>query len=134
MTMQKLSPSLIVATSLIASAAPARAQEAQASASLTQADASTTPPAPAAAERRDEPTGEKWIKRHRPTRNQLELGIFGGVMLPASDTHELYDPSRAWAPYKRVAPDVGLRLGFYPLSFLGLEVEGALIPTKLGDA
>ena len=28
-------------------------------------------------------SGEPWIKGHRPTRNQIELGIYGGIMLPA---------------------------------------------------
>ena len=78
---------------------------------------------------------EPWIKRHRPTRNQLELGIYGGVLLPARD-HELYDPADAsvtWQPYRRVAPDVGLRVGFYPLSVLGLEIEGGVVPTRTAD-
>ena len=79
---------------------------------------------------------EKWIKRYRPTRNQLELGIYGGIMLPAKD-HELYDPTinnaGNWQPYKKLAPDIGLRFGYYPLSFLGLEIEGGVVPTKLRD-
>ncbi|MCY1013279.1 OmpA family protein [Nannocystis pusilla] len=73
-----------------------------------------------------------WIKRHRPTRNQLELGIYGGILLPSKE-HELYnpgDPSVTWQPYKTVAPDIGLRFGYYPLSFLGLEIEGGVAPTK----
>jgi outer membrane protein OmpA-like peptidoglycan-associated protein len=82
--------------------------------------------------RTDHKSDVPWIKRFRPTRNQLELGIFGGVLLPNVD-HELYDPDKAWQPYKKVAPDVGVRLGFYPLSFLGLEIEGAVMPTKLRD-
>ena len=73
-----------------------------------------------------------WIKRHRPNRHQLELGIFGGVLLPNTN-HELYDPANVWQPYKKVAPDLGLRAGYYPLSFLGLEIEGAIMPTKLRD-
>jgi OOP family OmpA-OmpF porin len=69
-------------------------------------------------------------------RNQLELGIFGGIMLPNAE-HELYDPTinngLNWQSYKKLAPDVGLRVGYYPLSFLGLEVEGGVVPTKLRD-
>jgi hypothetical protein len=62
----------------------------------------------------------------------MELGIFGGIMLP-NTSHELYDPARTWQSYKKLAPDVGLRFGYYPLSFLGLEVEGGVMPTKLRD-
>ncbi|MBA3548352.1 MAG: OmpA family protein [Nannocystis sp.] len=79
---------------------------------------------------------EKWIKRHRPVRHQMELGIYGGIMLPNTE-HELYDPSinmgLDWQSYKKIAPDIGLRFGYYPLSFLGLEVEGGVVPTKLRD-
>ncbi|MBL9101186.1 MAG: OmpA family protein [Myxococcales bacterium] len=77
-------------------------------------------------------TDTPWIKRHRPTRHQLELGVFGGVLLPNAE-HELYDVARPWQSYKSVAADIGLRLGYYPLSFLGLEIEGALMPTKVRD-
>jgi len=79
---------------------------------------------------------EPWIKRHRPVRNQMELGIYGGIMLPNAQ-HELYDPNLNsglnWQSYKKIAPDIGLRFGYYPLSFLGLEVEGGVMPTKLRD-
>ena len=83
--------------------------------------------------REDHRSDTPWIKRYRPTRHQLELGVFGGVLLPNS-SHELYDPAKTWQSYKMVAPDVGVRLGYYPLSFLGLEIEGAVMPTKLRDS
>ncbi|MEZ4447851.1 MAG: OmpA family protein [Nannocystaceae bacterium] len=76
-------------------------------------------------------TGDEvpWIKRYAPERNLLEIGVFGGVLF-TSPQHELYDPNLTWERYKKVAPDVGLRVGFYPLRFLGVEVEGAAMPTK----
>ncbi|MBL8970801.1 MAG: OmpA family protein [Myxococcales bacterium] len=77
-------------------------------------------------------TDEPWIRRYRPTAHQLEGGIYGGVLLP-NGQHELYNPYRAWEPYKKVAADIGLRLGYYPLSFLGLEIEGGVMPTKVRD-
>ena len=82
--------------------------------------------------RTDHKSAEPWIKRHRPTAHQLEGGVYGGVLLPNTE-HELYDINNTWQPYKKVAADIGLRLGYYPLSFLGLEVEGGLMPTKLRD-
>ncbi len=78
------------------------------------------------------PAATPWIKRHRPARNLLELGVFAGVMVPAKD-HELYNPAVdgvSWQPYRRAAPDFGLRFGYYPLAVLGLEIEGAVAPTK----
>jgi OOP family OmpA-OmpF porin len=73
-----------------------------------------------------------FLKRFAPERNMMEVGIFGGVLLP-SQQHELYDPNNAWQRYKRIAPDIGLRFAFYPLKFLGAEVEGAVMPTKTAD-
>ena len=82
--------------------------------------------------RTEHKSSEPWIKRYRPTAHQIEGGVYGGVLLPNMD-HELYDPNKAWQPYKKVAADIGLRVGYYPLSFLGLEIEGGVMPTKLRD-
>ncbi|MGB1274428.1 MAG: VWA domain-containing protein, partial [Nannocystaceae bacterium] len=82
--------------------------------------------------------GTKWIKRYRPERNMMEVGIFGGIILPPAG-HELYRPDNTMPPgfghqpYNSIAPDIGLRFGYYPLSFLGLEVEGNVMPTKVAD-
>jgi hypothetical protein len=78
---------------------------------------------------------EPWIKRYRPTnaQRQMEAGIYGGIMLPPRSTSSTTRRQANWLPYKKLAPDIGLRFGYYPLSFLGLEVEGGVIPTKLRD-
>lgn len=107
-----------------AAAAGSTAAEPAAGAASSAPAASAAPSAAAPA--------EPWIKRHRPARNLLELGVFAGVMVPAKD-HELYNPAVegvTWQPYRRAAPDFGLRFGYYPLAVLGLEVEGAVAPTK----
>ena len=83
--------------------------------------------------RTDHKSDVPWIKRYRPTAHQLEGGIYGGVLIPNAE-HELYDPNKPWQPYKKVAADIGVRLGYYPLSFLGLEIEGGVMPTKLRDS
>ncbi len=88
--------------------------------------------APKASTSTKDSAAEPWMRRHRPTRNQIEVGVFGGILVP-SKNHELYDPadpSVTWQPYNKVAPDIGLRLGYYPLSFLGLEIDGGIAPTK----
>jgi len=77
-------------------------------------------------------SGKPFMKRYMPERNMLEVGIFGGILLP-SKQHELYDPNNAWQRYKGIAPDIGLRVAYYPLSFLGAEIEGAVMPTKTAD-
>jgi outer membrane protein OmpA-like peptidoglycan-associated protein len=84
--------------------------------------------------RKDRP----WIKRWAPERNMVELGVFGGVMLP-SRVLELFEadfelPRQGFKPYNRVAPEVGGRVGFYPSRFFGFEAEGAGMFAKVqGD-
>ncbi len=60
----------------------------------------------------------------------LELGAFAGVMRP-SNNHELYDVDAGieQSSYHLFAADFGARVGFFPHRSIGLEVEGALIPT-----
>jgi OOP family OmpA-OmpF porin len=72
---------------------------------------------------------DPWIVRHRPRRNTLELGVAVGVFLPSA-AHELYDYTKSWAPYRPAAASVVLRAGFYPLAALGVEAEGAFVPTQ----
>ena len=118
--------------------APAATVSAGAAASTdapASADASTTSPAPAADEAQSKPT--PWIKRHRPVRNSWELGIYGGIFVPSAD-HEFYAPDNTVAgmghqPLARIGADIGLRVGYYPLSFLGLELEGGVMPMKVAD-
>ena len=82
----------------------------------------------------------EWIRRCTPERGTFELGVFAGVLLPAANSHELFDPYKQrdarrdgqefWRPYQTAAPDLGLRLAYFPLRFLGGELEGALMPTR----
>jgi len=117
-----------------APAEPAAPAEAPAAASAEVSVTSSAPPAAATSTSKAAKSGDTtpWIKRYRPRPLSLELGIYGGVLLPAKD-HELYNPNQMWLAYKSVAPDIGLRAGFYPLSFLGLEIEGGVAPTKTSD-
>ncbi len=74
-----------------------------------------------------------WIRRWAPERNMFELGAFGGLLVPARDL-ELFEPRltrprQGFMPLASVAPDVGGRLAFFPFRFVGLEVEGAYMPT-----
>ncbi len=83
-----------------------------------------------AKDRGDQP----WIRRWAPERNMGEIGIFGGILLPARRL-ELFEPDldlpdQGFKEFSTVAPDVGLRFGYYPSRFLGLEAEGAVMPTE----
>ena len=81
----------------------------------------------------------KWIHRYSPERHLFELGVFGGIFI-ASDDHDLYDPAtRPLKPHTpapplyKTVPDIGVRLAYYPLRFLGIEGEFAAIPTKVRE-
>ncbi|MCA9706286.1 MAG: OmpA family protein [Myxococcales bacterium] len=75
-----------------------------------------------------------WIRRYPPTRNMVELGIMGGVYLPGAN-HELFEPDisrpeQGFVGLATVAPEIGLRLSYLPLRILGIEAEGAVMPTR----
>jgi outer membrane protein OmpA-like peptidoglycan-associated protein len=78
-----------------------------------------------------------WIKRWAPEPHMLELGVYGGIMLLA-ETHELFGadlnlPEQGYKPLNRVIPDLGVRVGYYPLRFFGVEAEGGVLPASLAD-
>lgn len=81
--------------------------------------------------RKDAIAAEKekpWIKRHAPRRNSWELGLYGGVGV-ISRGLGLRDDSLPFRRYGRVAPDIGIRGGYYPIRWLGLEVDANILPS-----
>lgn len=77
----------------------------------------------------------KWIKRWGPEPTMVELGIYGGVLLP-SPKHELFrpdldQPAQGFKQLGLVSPNVGMRLGFYPGRFIGIEAEAGVMPSTL---
>jgi len=93
-------------------------------------DASASADGEGKKDRGDQP----WIRRWAPERGTAELGVFGGVIFPHSRL-ELFEPSfdlpeQGFVPLKRFAPEVGARVGYYPLRILGVEAEGAVMPTS----
>ena len=84
--------------------------------------------------RKGDRADQKWIKRWAPERNMGEIGIFGGVLIPARRL-ELFEadrslPDQGFKQFNRVAPSVGLRLGYYPIRFFGVEGEAGVMPTR----
>lgn len=126
----------------VASAAPASSDAgASAGASIgasgpdvsgdAKADADVKPARATKDKRKDKP----WIKRWAPERNMGEIGIYGGVLIP-SRSLELFQADltlqdQGFKRYKRVAPDFGLRFGYYPIRFFGLEAEGGAMLGKV---
>jgi outer membrane protein OmpA-like peptidoglycan-associated protein len=99
--------------------------------------ASTEDGASADADGDSDDDGDRWIDRYAPDPMMVELGIWGGVLFP-SPTLELFKaelglPGQGRKQYGIVAPDVGLRVGFYPLRHFGIEAEGGVMPASLRD-
>jgi outer membrane protein OmpA-like peptidoglycan-associated protein len=79
---------------------------------------------------------QDWIERWAPEPTMVELGIYGGVLLP-SENHEWFSPdfdlpSQGFKKFDIVAPDVGLRLGLQG-RFVGIEAEGGVLPSSLRE-
>lgn len=74
------------------------------------------------------PARQGWLQRHRPTPGLAELGLHTGAFFPRD--HELYGPRVAYEPLRPAGPELGLRFAFYPLAWLGLEAESAVMPTR----
>ncbi len=75
------------------------------------------------------PEDKNWIEQHKPEANTWELGLYGGGFF-TSDSHNFQDESQPHQTYKGVAPEIGIRAAYFPLKFLGGEVEGGGMPTK----
>jgi outer membrane protein OmpA-like peptidoglycan-associated protein len=61
-------------------------------------------------------------------RHIVELGIFGGAMFPSPDHALYYRLPRE--EFDSPAPDIGFRAAVLPFGHVGVEVEGAAMPTK----
>ena len=67
--------------------------------------------------------------------HMFEAGAYVGF-ISMSTNHELLTTESPLARNRRIAPispDVGVRLGYYPVRSFGIEVEGGLMPTKLRE-
>ncbi len=68
-----------------------------------------------------------------PERHMIEAGAYGGMILPPSDHglfQEAYVPADQYEPLRPVAGSLGLRLGYYPIRWVGLELENGIGPTR----
>ena len=81
-----------------------------------------------------------WIKRWAPEDRMTELGVYGGVFFP-NKQHELFDPDvnltdQGFQRLRNVAPDIGIRGGYYPIKWVGVEGEAGVMPssTRSGES
>jgi Outer membrane protein beta-barrel domain len=118
------------ATAANSAFAQAAAPAASGSVSVSSSDgASTEASASGGASSSDEASFEPYEKGLPPENNLFELGVFGGAIFPSSDHNLRYQayPQREYA----VGTEVGARLGYYPLSFLGIEAEAMAAGSKI---
>ena len=69
--------------------------------------------------------------------HMIEASLYGGVLLPSS-RHNLFPVTResevdTWQPLRPAAASFGLRLGYYPIRWVGVELEQGLAPTRTRD-
>jgi hypothetical protein len=73
-------------------------------------------------------------KKYEPEDMMFEAGAFLGLMLPSSNHNLRADPAEgSVGPHEEfasVAPEFGGRLAFYPIKYVGAEIEGAWLPTS----
>ena len=70
---------------------------------------------------------DSFMRRHRPTPLAFEVGLFGGLdFFPAQHNLQDLDVVLDNNGHQELDPggEVGLRIAFFPLSFLGVELEG----------
>jgi outer membrane protein OmpA-like peptidoglycan-associated protein len=77
-----------------------------------------------------------YMQRYKPEAMTWEVGLFGGVFLPSAGIL-LYSTQLPYQAYNGAALELGGRLAFFPLTFLGVEAEFMLadgnVPADLTD-
>lgn len=94
----------------------------------TSASAASNAGATPAAKTEDAPF-EPYERGLPPENNLFELGVFGGIIFPSAD-HNLRYQAYPQRPYA-TGGEFGARLGYYPLSFLGVEAEAMAAASKI---
>ena len=94
---------------------------------VSTALAQSASPSPAAA---SAPAAKSYMDRYLPEARLFELGLFGGLM-HISDEHALGHSNDPHRYFKNWGGELGLRLAYYPLAFLGIEAEGAEVTTSV---
>ncbi|HEU4580553.1 MAG TPA: OmpA family protein [Polyangiaceae bacterium] len=79
---------------------------------------------------------DDYLHRYAPTAGEVELGGYLGLLF-ISDSNSFRgkppggaDALRPYSEFKQPAPEFGARVGYYPLSFLGAELEGMVAPAQ----
>jgi outer membrane protein OmpA-like peptidoglycan-associated protein len=113
------------------------AQEAAAAAQLSASADLSTATEGESSTADDGAAATDYLHRYPPFANALEIGVFGGLLV-VSDNNSFRGPAtvsggmRTPPPYSKFepAPEFGARVAYFPLSFLGAEIEGMIAPAE----
>lgn len=127
---------LLTVTALLLATWPAAsaAAEGEAAAQAEVAAQAEAPPEPPPRTRLSPRKDRPWIERWTPEPNTTEVGVYGGLLV-TSRRVELFEadfslPEQGYRPFARVASSFGLRASFFPMRFLGTEIEAGAMPTR----
>lgn len=76
------------------------------------------------------PAAESPKAKLAPEAGLFEIGIFGGLFRP-SIVHNLQEEPSQHRHYGSIAPEFGLRAAYFPLAAMGVELEAAVMPSKV---
>lgn len=70
--------------------------------------------------------------RYKPAANTWEVGLFTGLLF-ISKEHNIFAPREGITqePYKRPALELGMRVGYFPLEYLGIEASAFAAPSEV---
>ncbi len=71
-----------------------------------------------------------------PERHMFELGVLGGVMFPSAN-HDLFQETGAplyqFERLRVASPEFGIRVGYYPIRWVGAELENSFVASRTRD-
>jgi outer membrane protein OmpA-like peptidoglycan-associated protein len=120
----------VLSTAVISAAVISAALPSTAHAQQLDSSVRASAPAPNSVAAAYDDDGETFA----PRGNLWELGIFGGLLF-ISDRNAFHEAIKPFPNFENPSPEVGLRLSYLPLPFLGLEGEfmGAAAELDNGD-
>jgi len=116
----RFTPCVVIALALLAVSPAADAAPASSTTSAGRARVSDLDP----------PSCGAAMRKFAPTAGQVELGMYNGLMVPPGN-HGLYGTQ--WRALGPAVGSIGARIGYFPLPWIGGEVEGGGFPGRTAN-
>ncbi|MEM6295272.1 MAG: OmpA family protein [Myxococcota bacterium] len=127
-----LSLSALLLIPSLAQAAPSAEGKVEIGSKGAKASGKTKGPSEEVLAEREKP----WMQRWAPENNELDVGVYGGLFI-LGENHGLFDQGVNTQPsLRRLNPDIGGRVTYFPIKYLGIGIEGGAMPTRVenGDS